>query len=88
MLRVRFWCTQESTQAVGPIPSPVLPPNVTGELDLTQSLAGPLDNGTAATRGYSVLPPGVPNYTNGSQVRKPSWKIHDLPSIKAFSLVR
>ena len=67
-LTMIFCCAQESTQAIGPLPSPVLPPNVTGELDLTQSLAGPLDNGTASTRGYSIVPSGVPNFTNGSQV--------------------
>lgn len=44
------------------------PANVTGELDLTQSLAGPADNGTAATRGYTPVSSGVPNYTNSSQV--------------------
>ncbi|CAL8468921.1 g8462 [Coccomyxa elongata] len=75
--------SQESTQAVGPLPNPVLLPNVTGELDLTQSLAGPLDNGTASTRGYSTVPPGVPNYTNGSQVAV----AYPLPSSSGSSSV-
>ena len=40
-------CMQLTLQQVGTIPGPVLPQNVTGELDLTQGF-GPLDNGTAA----------------------------------------
>ena len=60
---------QLNTQQVGPLPSPMQPANVTGELDLTQSLAGPADNGTAATRGYTPVSSGVPNFTNSSQAR-------------------
>ncbi len=48
----------------------MLPSNVTGELDLTQSLTGGLDNGTAATRGYTTSAPGMPYFSNASQV---SW---------------
>ena len=44
------------------------PMNVTGELDLTQAF-GPLDNGTYLTRGYYMTPPGVPYFSNASQVR-------------------
>lgn len=46
----------------------MLPSNVTGELDLTQSLTGGLDNGTAATRGYTTSAPGMPYFSNASQV--------------------
>ena len=50
----------------------MLPANVTGELDLTQSLTGPADNGTAATRGYASLPNyNMPFISNGSQVVLP-----------------
>lgn len=59
---------QLSTQQIGTLPGPVLPTNVTGELDLTQSLTGPLDNGTAATRGYTTTPSGMPYFSNASQV--------------------
>lgn len=37
------------------------PEEVIGELDLTQSLTGPADNGTASTRGLVYTPSGVPN---------------------------
>lgn len=58
-----------STEQIGTIPpSPLLPTNVTGELDLTQSLTGQLDNGTAATRGFEIPPPGVPFFSNATQV--------------------
>ncbi|EIE26937.1 hypothetical protein COCSUDRAFT_59435 [Coccomyxa subellipsoidea C-169] len=61
--------SQMSTEQIGTIPpSPLLPTNVTGELDLTQSLTGQLDNGTAATRGFEIPPPGVPFFSNATQV--------------------
>lgn len=60
---------QLSTEQIGTLPGPMLPANVTGELDLTQSLTGGLDNGTAATRGYTTSPPGMPYFSNASQVR-------------------
>ncbi|KAK9915059.1 hypothetical protein WJX75_004249 [Coccomyxa subellipsoidea] len=60
--------TQLSTEQIGTLPGPVLPSNVTGELDLTQSLTGGLDNGTAATRGYTTSAPGTPYFSNDSQV--------------------
>lgn len=60
---------QLSTEQIGTLPGPMLPSNVTGELDLTQSLTGGLDNGTAATRGYTTSAPGMPYFSNASQVR-------------------
>ena len=64
------WLAQLTLQQVGTVPGPVLPQNVTGELDLTQGF-GPLDNGTAATRGYVPVPNlNMPLFSNGSQVRK------------------
>ncbi|CAK0780436.1 hypothetical protein CVIRNUC_005053 [Coccomyxa viridis] len=59
--------TQMSIQQLGYIPGPPLPQNVTGEMDLTQGF-GPVDNGTAATRGYTPVPSGMPNFSNASQV--------------------
>ena len=60
---------QESGGQFGAIPPPgPLPTNVTGELDLTQAF-GPLDNGTAATRGLVTMPSGIPYFSNASQVR-------------------
>ena len=59
---------QMSVQQLGYIPGPPLPQNVTGEMDLTQGF-GPVDNGTAATRGYTPVPSGMPNFSNASQVR-------------------
>ena len=59
---------QLTLQQVGEVPGPVLPQNVTGELDLTQGF-GPLDNGTAATRGYVPVPnTNMPLFSNDSQV--------------------
>ena len=58
---------QMSIQQLGYIPPPPLPQNVTGEMDLTQGF-GPMDNGTAATRGYTPVPSGMPNFSNASQV--------------------
>ncbi|BDA43081.1 Desiccation-related protein PCC13-62 [Coccomyxa sp. Obi] len=60
--------SQLSTQQIGTLPGPMLPSNVTGELDLTQSLTGALDNGTAATRGYTTSPSGMPFFSNATQV--------------------
>ena len=70
---------QLNLQQLGAIPSPILPANVTGELDLTQSLAGPADNGTAATRGYAPIPNpyGTPYISNSSQV----WLPCSLPGV-------
>ena len=59
---------QLTLQQVGEVPGPVLPQNVTGELDLTQGF-GPLDNGTAATRGYVPVPNlNAPYFSNSTQV--------------------
>ena len=63
-----LYLLQLSTEQIGTLPGPVLPSNVTGELDLTQSLTGGLDNGTAATRGYTTSAPGTPYFSNDSQV--------------------
>ncbi|EIE26936.1 hypothetical protein COCSUDRAFT_59434 [Coccomyxa subellipsoidea C-169] len=60
--------TQLSTEQIGTIPGPKPPANVTGELDLTQSLTGGKDNETAATRGYVTESPGSPYFSNASQV--------------------
>ncbi|KAK9915431.1 hypothetical protein WJX75_009080 [Coccomyxa subellipsoidea] len=61
--------TQMTTQQIGTIPPPFpVPTNVTGELDLTQSLTGTLDNGTAATRGFVTPPSGTPFFSNATQV--------------------
>jgi hypothetical protein len=60
--------TQMSIQQLGYIPPPPLPMNVTGQMDLTQAMTGPVDNGTAATRGYVVVPSGMPYFSNASQV--------------------
>ena len=52
----------------GAVPPPgPLPTNITGELDLTQGF-GPLDNGTAATRGLVMVPSSMPYFSNASQV--------------------
>lgn len=40
------------------------PHNVTGELDLTQSLVGTKADATAETRGYKPSPMGAPNSAN------------------------
>jgi hypothetical protein len=62
---------QEAPDQVGTLPtSPLQPANVTGQLDLTQSLAGPLDNGTAATRGFNLaITSGAPFFSNATQAR-------------------
>lgn len=57
-----------SIEQLGYIAPPPLPMNVTGQMDLTQALTGPMDNGTAATRGYVVVPSGMPYFSNASQV--------------------
>ena len=44
------------------------PHNVTGELDLTQSLVGTKADATAETRGYKPSPMGAPNSANLSHV--------------------
>ena len=59
---------QMSIQQLGDIPMPPLAMNVTGELDLTQGFSGPMDNGTAATRGFMMVPSGTPYFSNASQV--------------------
>lgn len=58
---------QMTIEQLGYIPPPPLPMNVTGELDLTQGF-GPMDNGTAATRGYVPVPSAMPYFSNASQV--------------------
>ncbi len=58
-----------SIEQLGYIAGPILPMNVTGQMDLTQGMTGPRDNGTAATRGYVVVPSGTPYFSNASQVR-------------------
>ena len=65
----RCLSVQMSLEQLGYIPGPILPMNVTGEMDLTQGMTGPRDNGTAATRGYVVVPSGTPYFSNASQVR-------------------
>ena len=47
---------------------PTLPENVTGELDLTQCLNGPLENATAASRGLVYEPACKNFFSNASQV--------------------
>ena len=44
------------------------PKNVTGELDLTQSLVGVKADATADTRGLKPSPLGEPNFANLSHV--------------------
>ena len=63
---------QMSIEQLGYIAPPPLPMNVTGQMDLTQGMSGPMDNGTAATRGYVVVPSGMPYFSNASQVRCPA----------------
>lgn len=63
---------QESVEELGTIMDPLTaagPYEVIGELDLTQSLTGPADNGTAATRGLVYTPSGSPNNANTSTVQ-------------------
>ena len=72
---------QESGGQFGAIPPPgPLPTNVTGELDLTQAF-GPLDNGTAATRGLVTVPSSVPYFSNASQVRLHGHTYYTLPCV-------
>ena len=59
---------QMSIEQLGYIAPAPLPMNVTGQMDLTQAMTGPVDNGTAATRGYVVTPSGMPYFSNASQV--------------------
>ena len=47
---------------------PTLPANVTGELDLTQCLSGPLENATATSRGLVYKPACKNFFSNASQV--------------------
>ncbi|BDA43080.1 Desiccation-related protein PCC13-62 [Coccomyxa sp. Obi] len=61
--------SQMTVEQVGPIQGVPQPRNVTGELDLTQSLTGMLDNGTAATRGFVTTPSGEPFFSNATQAR-------------------
>jgi len=58
---------QQSAEYV-PMTSPVLPMNVTGELDLTQCLNGPLENATADSRGLVYTPDCNLFYSNATQV--------------------
>jgi hypothetical protein len=68
---VTVLAAQMTTQQIGTIPPPFpVPTNVTGELDLTQSLTGTLDNGTAATRGFVTPPSGTPFFSNATQVQE------------------
>ena len=57
-----------TTAEVGNIPT-TLPPVGVGEADLTQSLTGPLEDGSANTRGLVTLTPGPINFSNATQVR-------------------
>jgi hypothetical protein len=52
---------------VGVIPT-TLPPVVVGQADLTQSLKGPLEDGSANTRGLVALTPGPIYFSNATQV--------------------
>ena len=67
-----FVVAQESIEELGTIMDPLTaagPSEVIGQLDLTQSLTGPADNGTAATRGLEYTPSGSPNNANTSTVQ-------------------
>ena len=60
-------CTQEATAALGDLPPPLTasgPANITGELDLTQSLVGPPQTAAASSRG---LTPAGPSNVNIAQ---------------------
>ncbi|KAL3146076.1 hypothetical protein ABBQ38_015425 [Trebouxia sp. C0009 RCD-2024] len=64
--------SQEAMEELGTIMDPLTadgPSQVVGQLDLTQSLTGPADNGTAATRGLEYTPSGSPNNVNTSTVQ-------------------
>ena len=74
---------QMSIEQLGYIPPAPLPMNVTGQMDLTQAMTGPVDNGTAATRGYVVVPSGMPYFSNASQVIHQS-QLHWRPVIRAM----
>ena len=58
---------QQAAQFV-PNVGPTLPANVTGELDLTQCLSGPLENATAASRGLVYERVCMNFFSNASQV--------------------
>jgi len=58
---------QQSAEYV-PMTSPVLPMNVTGELDLTQCLNGPMENATADSRGLVYTPDCNLFHSNATQV--------------------
>lgn len=63
---------QESVDDVGTIMAPLTaagPETVIGEFDLTQSLTGPADDGTAETRGLVYTPSGTPNNANTTTVQ-------------------
>jgi len=66
----RLTALQMTMSQLGDIPGPItgpVPTNVTGELDLTQGF-GPLDNGTALTRGYATVPSSTPYFSTAGQV--------------------
>ena len=64
---------QETVAQLGTIQPPLTaagPATVVGEYDLTQSLTGAPDNGTAATRGLNTAAmSGVPNNANTTTVQ-------------------
>ena len=63
---------QESIEELGTIMDPLTasgPATVVGEYDLTQSLTGPADDGTASTRGLVYTPDGTPNDVNTTTVQ-------------------
>lgn len=71
---------QMSAGQFGAVPPPgPLPTNITGELDLIQGF-GPLDNGTAATRGLVMVPSSMPYFSNASQVSLIHSLTHSAPS--------
>ncbi|DBB03426.1 hypothetical protein WJX82_005723 [Trebouxia sp. C0006] len=63
---------QESIEELGTIMAPLTasgPATMVGEYDLTQSLTGPADDGTASTRGLVYTPDGTPNDVNTTTVQ-------------------
>lgn len=66
---------QQSTEEVGPIPPPLTaegPANVTGEMDLTQSLTGPAQDATAGSRGLDPTPDSTTNINPDTTVAEPA----------------
>ena len=64
-------CLQMTVAEFGDVLPPITadgPKNVTGELDLTQSLAGVKEDASADSRGLKPSPMGAPNFANLSHV--------------------